>query len=139
MEPCFNPALEAQAIGRVHRLGQKRPVEIIRLVVKDSVETRIQKMLHKKFGSPTAKKPPPSNEKSTTTDEDKDSKEDQKKRAKKTAGPKSPPKQQEVFVGSISSDKLEVMTDEFDLLFGRENSVDPVDSKPSASDPTHAI
>ena len=25
LEPCFNPALEEQAIGRVHRLGQTRP------------------------------------------------------------------------------------------------------------------
>lgn len=50
MEPSFNPAVEAQAIGRVHRLGQKRKVEIIRMVMKDSVETRIQKMLKKKYG-----------------------------------------------------------------------------------------
>jgi SNF2 family DNA or RNA helicase len=41
MEPSFNPALEAQAIGRIHRLGQKRPVEIVRLVVKNSVEERM--------------------------------------------------------------------------------------------------
>jgi superfamily II DNA or RNA helicase len=50
MEPCFNPALEAQAIGRVHRLGQKRRVEIIRLLVKDSVDSRIGVMLEKKYG-----------------------------------------------------------------------------------------
>jgi SNF2 family DNA or RNA helicase len=41
IEPALNAALEAQAIGRVHRLGQKRQVEIIRLIVKDSIETRI--------------------------------------------------------------------------------------------------
>ncbi len=50
MEPCFNPALEAQAIGRVHRLGQKRSVEIIRLLMKDSVDSRIVAMLAKKPG-----------------------------------------------------------------------------------------
>lgn len=50
MEPSFNPAVEAQAIGRVHRLGQKRNVEVIRLVMKNSVETRILTMLKKKFG-----------------------------------------------------------------------------------------
>jgi superfamily II DNA or RNA helicase len=50
MEPHFNPALEAQAIGRVHRLGQKRNVEIIRLVMKDSVETRVIQMIKKKYG-----------------------------------------------------------------------------------------
>eukprot|EP00980_Cylindrotheca_fusiformis_P010788 scaffold2442_cov146-Cylindrotheca_fusiformis.AAC.3 len=48
MEPGFNPALEQQAIGRVHRLGQKRKVRITRLLVKDSVETRIRKFLEKK-------------------------------------------------------------------------------------------
>lgn len=41
VEPALNPALEAQAIGRVHRLGQKRQVEIIRLIVDNSIETRI--------------------------------------------------------------------------------------------------
>ena len=30
MEPALNPALEAQAIGRVHRLGQNKAVEIVR-------------------------------------------------------------------------------------------------------------
>jgi SNF2 family DNA or RNA helicase len=39
MEPCFNPALEAQAIGRVYRLGQKRRVETIRLLMNDSVDS----------------------------------------------------------------------------------------------------
>ena len=56
MEPCFNPALEAQAIGRVHRLGQKRRVEIVRLIMQDSVETRLRKMLEKKFGAETPTK-----------------------------------------------------------------------------------
>jgi superfamily II DNA or RNA helicase len=48
MEPCFNPALEAQAVGRVWRLGQQRPVEIVRLQMKDSIEGRICKMLERK-------------------------------------------------------------------------------------------
>jgi superfamily II DNA or RNA helicase len=50
MEPCFNPALEAQAVGRVHRLGQKRSVEIIRLLMKNSVDSRIIEMLENKHG-----------------------------------------------------------------------------------------
>lgn len=41
IEPALNPALDAQAIGRVHRLGQKRQVEVVRLVVENSIETRI--------------------------------------------------------------------------------------------------
>lgn len=50
MEPGFNPSVEKQAIGRVHRLGQKRNVEVIRLFVKDSIESRIQKFLEAKHG-----------------------------------------------------------------------------------------
>lgn len=38
MEPQFNPAAEAQAIDRVHRLGQKRPVKTVRYIMNDSFE-----------------------------------------------------------------------------------------------------
>lgn len=41
MEPVLNPALEAQAIGRSWRMGQKRPVSVYHLFVADSVEERI--------------------------------------------------------------------------------------------------
>jgi hypothetical protein len=41
MEPCLNLALEDQAIGRVHRMGQQRTVYIYKLVMKDSVEEKI--------------------------------------------------------------------------------------------------
>ena len=41
LDPCLNPALEAQAIGRVHRLGQTRDVRVTRLVMAKSVEERI--------------------------------------------------------------------------------------------------
>lgn len=54
MEPCFNPAHEAQAIGRVHRLGQTRPVENVRLIVVDSIETRLQDALEQKYGDDPA-------------------------------------------------------------------------------------
>ena len=37
----LNLALEKQAVGRVHRLGQARPVKVTKLVLKDSIETRI--------------------------------------------------------------------------------------------------
>ncbi|KAF9260991.1 hypothetical protein L218DRAFT_906160 [Marasmius fiardii PR-910] len=37
----WNPAVEEQAIGRVHRMGQTRQVHVYRLVMKDSIETRI--------------------------------------------------------------------------------------------------
>ncbi len=54
LEPALNPSWEAQAIGRVHRLGQTHPVEIIRLVVKDSVETRIAEWTTNKYGKPAS-------------------------------------------------------------------------------------
>lgn len=34
------PSIEDQAVDRVHRLGQKRPVTVFRLVMNDSVEER---------------------------------------------------------------------------------------------------
>jgi len=102
MEPCFNPALEAQAIGRVHRLGQKRSVDIVRLVMKDSVEVRIRKMLEKKYGSSSKE----------DNDSDDDDDEDYNPGSKPAATP---------MVGSIVSDKAAVMEDEFDLLFGVES------------------
>ena len=37
----WNPTTEDQAIDRAHRIGQKRPVSVYRLTVKDTVEDRI--------------------------------------------------------------------------------------------------
>ena len=37
----WSPALEDQAVDRVHRLGQKRPTTVFRLVVEDSIEDRV--------------------------------------------------------------------------------------------------
>jgi hypothetical protein len=93
MEPSFNPALEAQAIGRVHRLGQKRNVEIVRFVMKDSVESRILKMLEKKYGGLT-----------TSNDAEGDD------------GVKKP--ELATLVGSIHTDRTAVLGNEFDILFG---------------------
>lgn len=81
MEPCFNPAVEAQAIGRVHRLGQTRPVEIIRLLMEDSIETRMRKVIKNKYGSDTGM-------------------------------------ENVAEVGSIATDKAEVVREEFDALMG---------------------
>ena len=38
LEPQWNPSLEDQALARVHRLGQTRPVTTIRYVMEDSFE-----------------------------------------------------------------------------------------------------
>ncbi len=40
-DPWWNPAVETQAADRTHRIGQTRPVSILKLVVKDSIEEKI--------------------------------------------------------------------------------------------------
>ncbi len=42
MDPWWNPAVEDQAIDRVHRIGQKKTVFVYRIVSEGSVESRIQ-------------------------------------------------------------------------------------------------
>lgn len=41
LDDWWNPAVEAQAFSRAHRIGQKRNVEVVRLVCKDTVEEKI--------------------------------------------------------------------------------------------------
>ena len=48
MEPQFNPAAEAQAVDRVHRLGQRREVFIYRFIMKDSFEEKMLVLQRKK-------------------------------------------------------------------------------------------
>lgn len=48
MDPWWNPAVEDQAADRAHRIGQKNPVLIHRLVAQDSVEERVLLLQKKK-------------------------------------------------------------------------------------------
>jgi SNF2 family DNA or RNA helicase len=48
MEPQYNPGVEQQAIDRVHRLGQKREVEIVHFIMKESVEEALLRLQDKK-------------------------------------------------------------------------------------------
>ncbi|KAL2825187.1 SNF2 family N-terminal domain-containing protein [Aspergillus cavernicola] len=48
MEPQYNPAAVAQAIDRVHRLGQKREVTTVQFLMKDSIEEKIFELAKKK-------------------------------------------------------------------------------------------
>ena len=41
MEPNLNVFIEKQAVGRIHRIGQKRKTTVYRLVMKNTVEERI--------------------------------------------------------------------------------------------------
>ena len=41
LDPWWNPAVEAQAIDRAHRIGQERHVFAYRLIARDTVEEKI--------------------------------------------------------------------------------------------------
>lgn len=41
LSPWWNPAVEQQAIDRVHRIGQTMPVNVYRLVIAGSIEERL--------------------------------------------------------------------------------------------------
>ncbi|EXJ96252.1 adenosinetriphosphatase [Capronia coronata CBS 617.96] len=48
IDPWWNPAAEWQSADRCHRIGQRRPCVITRLVIEDSVESRIVLLQEKK-------------------------------------------------------------------------------------------
>jgi SNF2 family DNA or RNA helicase len=41
LDPWWNPAVEAQAVDRAHRIGQTRPVIAYRLIARDTVEEKV--------------------------------------------------------------------------------------------------
>ncbi|MBQ9337483.1 MAG: DEAD/DEAH box helicase [Lentisphaeria bacterium] len=47
-DPWWNPAAEAQAADRTHRIGQTKNVGIIKLLVKDSVEEKVLELQRRK-------------------------------------------------------------------------------------------
>ncbi len=47
-DPWWNPAVEAQAIDRAHRIGQKNTVNAYRLIAQNSIEDKIQSLQLKK-------------------------------------------------------------------------------------------
>ncbi|RDW63029.1 DEAD/DEAH box helicase [Aspergillus mulundensis] len=50
MHPWWSFATEAQAIDRVHRMGQLRDVNVVRFIVKDSIEGRMLRVQERKMG-----------------------------------------------------------------------------------------
>jgi superfamily II DNA or RNA helicase len=48
LDPWWNPAVEMQAADRAHRIGQRNPVTIYRLVTADTVEERVVELHAKK-------------------------------------------------------------------------------------------
>ena len=48
LDPWWNPAVEAQAVGRAHRMGQENPVTVYRLIGEDTVEDRVLELQARK-------------------------------------------------------------------------------------------
>ncbi|MEP7089489.1 MAG: DEAD/DEAH box helicase [Nocardioidaceae bacterium] len=48
LDPWWNPAVEAQAVDRTHRIGQQRPVNVYRLVASDTVEEKVMALKARK-------------------------------------------------------------------------------------------
>jgi SNF2 family DNA or RNA helicase len=48
LDPWWNPAVEAQAVDRAHRIGQSQRVFAFRLIAKDTVEERVLELQHTK-------------------------------------------------------------------------------------------
>ncbi|HWG99854.1 MAG TPA: SNF2-related protein [Pilimelia sp.] len=48
LDPWWNPATEAQAVDRVHRIGQTRRVMVYRLVARDTIEEKVMALKARK-------------------------------------------------------------------------------------------
>ncbi|KAG0206222.1 DNA helicase rad5 [Mortierella sp. NVP41] len=48
LDPWWNYAIESQAIDRIHRIGQTRPVMVKRFIIQDSVEEKILSIQNRK-------------------------------------------------------------------------------------------
>jgi len=48
LDPWWNPAVEAQAIDRAHRIGQSKRVFAYRLIAKDTVEEKVLELQNSK-------------------------------------------------------------------------------------------
>ncbi|TVR95530.1 MAG: DEAD/DEAH box helicase, partial [Rhodospirillales bacterium] len=47
-DPWWNPAVEAQATDRAHRIGQRNPVFVHKLITCDSIEVKMQALQARK-------------------------------------------------------------------------------------------
>ena len=48
LDPWWNPATEAQAIDRTHRIGQTRNVMVYRLIARDTIEEKVMALQARK-------------------------------------------------------------------------------------------
>ena len=155
-----------QAIGRVYRLGQRKPVTVIKMRMKDSFESRLVKVLKRKYD--TGSKPDSEDSSSKPASAEEKKEEDAAVQSSDTAAQSSDTAAQisdtaaqssvnqtdpaaqssanqtaaattEVVtadVGHMTTDKANLMTEEFDALFGITEPEDLPD-KPVESDKTN--
>ncbi|KAM6498452.1 SNF2 family N-terminal domain containing protein [Amanita muscaria] len=48
MDPYWNPAVENQAVDRIHRLGQTKPVTTVKLIIENTIEARLLEVQRQK-------------------------------------------------------------------------------------------
>ncbi|TNE61070.1 MAG: ATP-dependent helicase [Bacteroidetes bacterium] len=48
LDPWWNPAAEDQAIARAHRIGQDRPVTVLRFIARNTIEEKIRRLQEQK-------------------------------------------------------------------------------------------
>ncbi len=48
LDPWWNPATEAQAVDRAHRIGQTRPVHVYRLIAEETIEEKVMELKGRK-------------------------------------------------------------------------------------------
>ncbi len=48
LDPRWNPATEAQAVDRTHRIGQTKNVMVYRLIAKDTIEEKVMALKERK-------------------------------------------------------------------------------------------
>jgi superfamily II DNA or RNA helicase len=48
LDPWWNPATEAQAVDRIHRIGQHKTVMVYRLIAKDTIEQKVMELKERK-------------------------------------------------------------------------------------------
>lgn len=48
LDPWWNPASEAQAIDRAHRIGQRRPVHVLRMIALGTIEEKVLELQRRK-------------------------------------------------------------------------------------------
>ncbi len=54
LDPWWNPATEAQAVDRTHRIGQTRPVNVVRLVASGTIEEKVMALKERKAAAVSA-------------------------------------------------------------------------------------